>query len=433
LARYAAALADIERSSEDDLSKKNAGRDAFQVIEEAREVIAQSAVAQAAARSVGGPEGEAVRRMQELRDRRDGAKRAFLSEYGKPIEKRNQQKLESLRGASEALDRQFGEAASRFYAAFPDYANLVVPEPVSAREASSILRSGEAILALYALEDRVLTWMIKPKVQVAFFQQNVKRDDLGAEIKRLRASLSTASPYDVRDAYQIYLQTVAPIEPELSGVDHLIIVPDLNVMLRVPFAALITSNRGPAYKHLEKNLRDGQKPSQEELRDDYPQISWVARRSFAISIVPSATALVVLRTHAKAPASVFDTLYPVPLVGIGDPLLRGECGGDRSGSMVSVSVDEAADEVRSMSRLCGAREELIADARALNAPASEALYMEDRANKPMVMSLSSDRLERARVIVFATHALLGGVLKGGRQPALVLTPPAKPQRRTMAS
>jgi CHAT domain-containing protein len=39
------------------------------------------------------------------------------------------------------------------------------------------------------------------------------------------------------------------------------------------------------------------------------------------------------------------------------------------------------------------------------------------------MSLNDKRLGEARIIAFATHALIGGELEGLKEPALVLTPP----------
>ena len=52
--------------------------------------------------------------------------------------------------------------------------------------------------------------------------------------------------------------------------------------------------------------------------------------------------------------------------------------------------------------------------------------MEERATKPMVMKLNRDRLRNARIVSFATHALIAGEITGLKQPALVLTPPATP-------
>lgn len=55
----------------------------------------------------------------------------------------------------------------------------------------------------------------------------------------------------------------------------------------------------------------------------------------------------------------------------------------------------------------------------------QALYLGERATKPMVQALNAaGRLGQAQVLAFATHALLAGELTGLRQPALVLTPPA---------
>ena len=66
----------------------------------------------------------------------------------------------------------------------------------------------------------------------------------------------------------------------------------------------------------------------------------------------------------------------------------------------------------------GTRDELVAVARVLGAAPGRALCL-DRLN-------GMGELGKARVVAFATHALIAGEVQGLLQPALVLTPPAAP-------
>jgi CHAT domain-containing protein len=113
------------------------------------------------------------------------------------------------------------------------------------------------------------------------------------------------------------------------------------------------------------------------------------------------------------------------LIGIGDPVLRGRCGEERGDAMVATQMADVLDSLRDLPRLCGSRAELQADAATLRVPQDQSLYMEMRATKPRVMELNRADLGRAKVVVFATHALIGGSIGATREPALVLTPPPK--------
>lgn len=95
--------------------------------------------------------------------------------------------------------------------------------------------------------------------------------------------------------------------------------------------------------------------------------------------------------------------------------------------LASRGVRVEIDKIRKLNRLPGTRDELLAMARALGADPSKALYIGEKATKPVVFNLNnSGHLSRAQVISFATHGLIGGELKGLKEPALVLTPPDQP-------
>ncbi len=98
--------------------------------------------------------------------------------------------------------------------------------------------------------------------------------------------------------------------------------------------------------------------------------------------------------------------------------------------LASRGVSVPVEEIRKLNRLPGTRDELLAVAKALKANTSKALYLDKDATKPQVLNLNaSGRLSKAQVISFATHGLIGGEVKGLKEPALVLTPPQKPSEQ----
>src|SRR5207247_1436192 len=152
----------------------------------------------------------------------------------------------------------------------------------------------------------------------------------------------------------------------------------------------------------------------------YGQLAWLARE-YAITVLPSATSLRALRQIARARGTEIE-----PFVGFGDPVFEGG-GRERGGTMLAARGSEVnVAALRKLNRLPGTRAELLAVTKALRADPTTALYLDVRATKPQVVSLNEGgRLGRARVLSFATHGLLGGAVDGPREPAVVLTPPAR--------
>jgi CHAT domain-containing protein len=299
---------------------------------------------------------------------------------------------------------------------------LTAPDPITIEQAQALLRTGEALVSYSTLGDRVLVWLVHPGAPVVYHDLPVKRAEFDAQIARVRGSLRPDRPYDVVDAYALYKILLEPFKANLAGVKNLILVPD-EALLPVPFAALVISDEGPAYDAVADDYHKGLAPSPEELKQQYPYIAWLAKENFALSELPSVTSLRVLRGLQTAAA--LSSAASEPFIGVGDPVLDGS-GDARGGAMIASRGAEAVADIRRLPRLPGTRDELMADAKALGADASTSLFLEGRATKPQVMELNRDRLANARVVAFATHALIGGELVGLKEPALVLTPPGRP-------
>ena len=157
-----------------------------------------------------------------------------------------------------------------------------------------------------------MAWLIRPGRALAYRDTPIDSSALSAMVSRLRASIvppcDIASPhcqippFDVADAYGFYALLLKPLESELAGTHHLVVVPD-NALLPVPFAALITSANGDAYETLAGEYKKGLAPSPRELSEVYPMAGWLLNAEFATNELPSATALRMLRTRPRPQSS----------------------------------------------------------------------------------------------------------------------------------
>ena len=455
---YASLLAKIAREPNLDptLLPDDAEKRAFVVAEQAHGTLAQAALAMAALRAAAGDPAtsDLARQVQDLGNQRANLKRKIDASYGDPAASEFVRKVmetyailqNNLKGKIDApsdenndqfddpekqlqhLNSHLAAASEQLYKACPKCRESSAPEPITPAEIQKRLRLGEAVVSYLALDDRILAWLVRPDAAISYRDMPIDRADLHAMVARLRASLklrgsdNSERPYDVADAYALEKLLLEPFVKELAGIKHLIVVPD-DPLLPVPFAALVVSDQGAAYAALADTYRKGLAPSPAELRDDYPRISWILRSDFTISELPTATSLRALRGWPDA--RELPTAPAEPFIGVGDPVLAG-AGGERGGAMLATRGAASIDDIRKLPRLPGTRDELIADAKALGADPSSALFMGEQATKPEVMKLNNERLAGTRVIAFATHALIGGEIKGLAEPALVLTPPSQP-------
>jgi len=435
LRQYAQLLAEIAAKASLDPKAQPAADAAFLVVEQAKSSAAQAALAIAATRwAAANPDtGQLVVKVQNLRNQHQALARSIATHAAHGFEPA---KLDALLAQSAGVDQSLASVSKLLLGKFPEYAEIANPVPIGLRDAVATLKPDEALISFFTLGDGVMTWFLRPGREPIYRQLPVGHAQLTHAIDKLRDSIENSTrryknigPYDVADAYFLYRELLAPFEADLTDVTHLIIVPD-DVLISIPFAALITSDKGAAFAELAKAYRTSTGPTDEQLRLVYPQIAWLARQPYATSEVPSATALSVLRSatarrivalHGRKGTSGY-----LRLIGVGDPELRGQCGAERGDDMVSSDLESEVDAIRDYPRLCGARQELLTEATALDAPADQSLYMGPRATKPQVMALNRDQLGRARIVVFATHALTAGLPSAVREPALVMTPPAVP-------
>jgi CHAT domain-containing protein len=222
---------------------------------------------------------------------------------------------------------------------------------------------------------------------------------LSGDIAALRRALMPrrTGDFSLKTSFALYQQLLAPLEPSLGGIDHLIVAPDGD-LANMPLALLVTSEPG----------------------GNYQNAAWLIRR-MAITQVPSARAFAALRT-----ARASRTPAPRPFFGVGNPTFAGGATSARALSALASTCqqDGPADPalLRALPPLPETAVEVQAVGRTLKAEPGSIL-LGSAANKVAVRSASLDQYQ---VLYFATHGLLPGELHCQAEPGLVLSPPAAP-------
>ncbi len=424
---YALLLAMLARTSAN-ADNHSAVSDGFTVSQQARSWLIQAAIAKALAQGQAGSPGEVAlaKQLDRLRRTRQDIWSRLNELYGLPEPQRNASDLAAARTQLADIQQELDRATTQLHSISPHYAETAQPEALDIAGVQRLLRPHELLISFYTLADRVQIWAIRHQGAAVYGETQIDRASLVKAVQRLRSSLmpivdpatkeSVPGAYDVATAADLYQKLFNPIHATLPDVEHLIVVPD-EALLPIPFAALLTRSGGEPFTSLAQLHQRRQPPTSQDL-EKYAALTWLAK-SYPITVLPSASALKLLRQYARAASGQAE-----PFVGFGDPVLHGT-GTQRGGTMIATrSMRVAVDSLRKLDNLPGTRQELLTVAALLHANAETSVFLGERATEPEVRRLNrSGRLGRAKVISFATHGLLAGEIQGITQPALVLTPP----------
>jgi CHAT domain-containing protein len=230
-------------------------------------------------------------------------------------------------------------------------------------------------------------------------------------IGNLRKSLDVAGlgdkapAFDFDSAQTLYQVLLKPIEDQISTAKHLIFAP-AGALSQIPFGALISTKPADA---------------------PYSGANWLIR-TYAVSHTASASAWKVLRdTRTLARGQE-------PFVGWGDPLFdfnsrrRSSPSTTRqvnlaraSSEVISGDVQRSVVDYSKIPPLPETRDELNSIAAALSANPAADVILGAEATKASILNYSlSGKLQRKRVVAFATHGLISGDLPNVNQPALAM-------------
>jgi CHAT domain-containing protein len=380
-----------------------AAAESFEVAQLSHSSSSARAVAGMAARFAAGNDAlaAAVRERQDLVDTWQRLDTEIVAAEGAQAPQRDAAADAKLRDDLAATRQQIDKLDATIGAQFPAYSELSNPKPVAIDATQALLANNEAMLVYLTGPHETWLWALRHD-RAALYRLNIGANALADEVTALRSRLDpernpALAPFDARRAYVLYQRILAPALPVLAGAHLVFIVPD-GALESLPFGVLVT-----------------QSPSKSPVRpEDHRAIKWFAQ-DYALAVLPSVGSLKALREFTSAGRAAS------PFAGIGDPVLEGPPGPARGvkiadlfrGAVADVDavrqlppLPETADELRAVAKLMGAGE--------------QDLYLSQRADEQL---LRHSRLDRYRVIEFATHGLMSGDLQGLAEPALVLTPP----------
>lgn len=356
---------------------------------------------------------------------------------------------------------------------FPEFDSLTSPKPISVADAHVSLRDGEALVLFLDTDDRfkplpeeTFVWVVT-KTDMKWVRSDLGTGALQREVTALRCGLDASAwpdsakwseatdedrrrklaqqarrdacikatgvtvsddalpPFDAARAHALYNGLFGEVEDLIRG-KHLLVVPS-GPLTQLPLQVLVTEPPAP-----DTALKD---------------IAWLGARQ-PITVLPSAASLKALRRDAK-PSRASE-----PFLGFGNPVLAGNpnCGKitipDRCPNDPAPAAQAASRmlgrlvaslntvtayftrsgqaDVESVRKLCplpDSAHELSCVAKSLGAGA-DSMVIGPAMTEPAVRRA---KLDRYRVLHFATHGLLAGEMsamaKGKAEPALVFTPP----------
>jgi len=431
---YVAVLARNSSTSND------AAVETFALADGVRGRAVQQALADSSARVVAKDPALAalVRNEQDTSKEISAELGALNNQLALPSGERNDGTVRAINAALEKLRADRKTARQEINQRFPSYANLVDPKTPTVDEIKATLRPDEALLSFYFGQTSSFVWAVPKDGPVAFAALPATSAELAAKVRKLREALepqitlvSEIPPFDLALAYDLYALLLKPVEAAWKPAKSLIVVTN-GALGELPLSLLPTT---PAEIDAQTT----------PLFAGYRNVPWLAR-THAVTVIPSAAALVTLR-HLPPGAANRDKL-----IGFGDPYFNAQEAAEAEasssadqpqvaasepettgatadvvtrgvvlGRRASPHTEEAdSAELAMLPRLPDTRLELLAMAKALDVDPAKALYLGKDANEQNVETMD---LSHYRIVAFATHGLVPGDVDGLTQPALALTAP----------
>lgn len=398
----------------------DAAAEAFLVADILRGRTVQQAMAASAARAAAGtPElASLARDEQDARQERNALYAILADLVSRPADQLLPGVVEQMRRRVAALDERAKELSAAISLRFPDYADLAAACPVSMQAVRQVLRSGEALLSVYAGSQETYVWALQPGRDAAFAAVPLGRAEVDAMVARLRSALDPGDvdygripAFDGELAHRLYKTLLAPVGAGWQGADHLIVTAGGHLG-SLPLALLTTETPAPA------PMKAGA-----PLFAEYMEWPWLTRK-VAISQLPAAASLVTLRRMKPGAAD------RRPFIGFGDPLFslakagnapvgRAQRAVDRPRRALGPAMADDTDYSR-IAPLPDTAEEILSLAGALKADPEQDVFLGARASREQVVSTD---LQSRKVVAFATHGLLAGEFPGVEQPSLALANP----------
>ena len=418
---------------------------------------AAASLAQMAARSAtGSPQlSGLVRERQDLVSEWQVKDKLLIAAKSQPPANRNVNAERVLADRVTAIDGHLAYIDRQLAQAFPDYAALASPAPVSFTEVQTQLAADEALVLfldtpdLKPVSEETFVWVVT-KSSLRWVRSDLGTAALTREMAALRCGLDATAwygeggdkcakalsipldkapdanqplPFDHARAHKLYSALFSEVQDLING-KHLLIVPS-GPLTQLPFPVLVT------------------KPPS----GDHRAVAWLTRKH-AITVLPAVSSLKALRRVSKPSTA------PKAMIGFGNPLLDGpdtryasraklarekqRCQVARSqqrtalvgvrGNVVAVETRGGladASFIKLQVPLPETADELCAVAEDVKADPGDILLGTHATEREVKRLSTTGELAKYRMVHFATHGVLAGQLDGAHEPGLILTPPDK--------
>jgi CHAT domain-containing protein len=305
------------------------------------------------------------------------------------------------------IDRQIAAATSARNAAeeevrrvLPNYFQLLYGQP-SARDVLAALGSGEAFLQI-VLGETGGYGMLAVGGQWSAYRIDLSAAQAADTVQRLRRAFAPDArgelpAFDVALAHDLHNRLLGPVASRLTGVRELFVVSD-GALQSLPFALLVTRAPPPIGGP-----------------EDYKRVAWLAK-STTLSYVPAAQSFVLLRRIAASSRAPDRYLGYGGFTPIGPGVATQALQQARDGA-APAGPGCAADarELAALPRLALAETEVTFTADKMGAGRAGARTGGAFSRSAVLRGGA----ERARIVHFASHALLPTELRCLRQPVIL--------------
>jgi CHAT domain-containing protein len=431
---YLNLLVRVHNMSQEKKFHIDASAEIFKLCASLNQSIVRNALGASGARAAAGNEqlADLVRKEQDASKQIEAFNEMQSNALIAPPDQQNKESLAELGFRINSLSTARATILDEIELCFPKYADFSNPKTPDFRTIQAKLNPKEAMIVLYAAEDKSYVWAIPKKGDTVFSVVPIGRKDVKDKADRLRQTLAPVPEtlgripaFDFDLAYELYALLLKPVEAVWKDAEHLIIVAS-GPLGQIPFSVFPTSPFKPG---LEEEL----------LFENYRRAPWLVKK-VALTRLPSVSSLITLRSLPEAQKS------RRAFLGFGDPYFSieqmkqqtasDEDPGRRTPSnlisqrgvrslvatgMGSLDNEEiTSSHIGMLSRLPDTAEEITGIAEALEADLTQDIFLREKATERQVKRMDmSDR----KVIAFATHGLIPGDLDGLDQPALALCSP----------
>ncbi len=287
--------------------------------------------------------------------------------------------------------QELADKNSALQAAAPNFGSLV-QEVVTTHDLMAALRPGEVFCSIMLAPEAGWSFLIDGRT-VSVAQIAGGSAHVAGLVQRVRASLDTETmpppPFDIAAAQELYTLLLGGFGPQLQSSSALTVAPT-GPLLSLPFGLLLS---GPA------------------AQDSLATAPWLVKH-LVVAHVPAPANLVSLRKLATTAHAT------TPWFGFGD--FRPVTHAQAVAAFPPASCGDSADLLAALPPLPGAQVELETVRKLTHADPSDQLLGPAFTARAVLHA----PLKHARILHFATHALLSTDLKCQTEPALVTSAPA---------